>query len=228
MKRLVLSLFPGIGLFDRAFEDAGFQIVRGPDHLWGGDVRKFHVPPVFNGVIGGPPCQLFSRGRNPKTAKTPRVDLIPEFVRVCREADPQWVVMENVSGAKNSPAIPRDWHPAIVRDFEAGGLTMRKRFFWTWPFSLFDTAPSGRQGSLSVLASSGKRVKGKAGYLCGITVKRAAELQGFPELAERLSSVFSKEGAIHVLGNGVPRAMGNFIASQVVRCLGHDEQGGAK
>jgi hypothetical protein len=30
----VLSLFPGIGLLDRAFEECGFMVVRGPDLLW--------------------------------------------------------------------------------------------------------------------------------------------------------------------------------------------------
>lgn len=61
VQSLVLSLFPGIGLLDRAFEEAGFTVVRGPDKIWGGDVRNFHVPAgVFAGVIGGPPCQVFS------------------------------------------------------------------------------------------------------------------------------------------------------------------------
>jgi len=41
---LVLSLFPGIGLLDMAFEEEGFCVVRGPDLLWGGDVRRFHPP----------------------------------------------------------------------------------------------------------------------------------------------------------------------------------------
>lgn len=39
-QQLVLSLFPGIGLLDMAFEQEGFCVVRGPDVLWGGDVRK--------------------------------------------------------------------------------------------------------------------------------------------------------------------------------------------
>jgi DNA (cytosine-5)-methyltransferase 1 len=39
-----LSLFPGIGLLDKAFELEGFCVVRGPDVLWGGDVRGFHPP----------------------------------------------------------------------------------------------------------------------------------------------------------------------------------------
>jgi hypothetical protein len=28
--KMVLSLFPGVGLLDRAFEDCGFCVVRGP------------------------------------------------------------------------------------------------------------------------------------------------------------------------------------------------------
>ena len=67
---LVLSIFPGIGLLDRAFEAEGFCIVRGPDPLWGGDVRTFHPPPgVFSGIIGGDPCQSHSRLSNLVRAK---------------------------------------------------------------------------------------------------------------------------------------------------------------
>src|SRR5689334_12026263 len=52
----------GIGLLDMAFEDEGFTVVRGPDLLWGGDVKRFHAPSGhFVGVIGGPPCQAFCR-----------------------------------------------------------------------------------------------------------------------------------------------------------------------
>ncbi len=58
---MILSLFPGIGLLDRAFEDVGFCVVRGPDKIWGGEIRKFHAQRGhFAGVIGGPPCQKFS------------------------------------------------------------------------------------------------------------------------------------------------------------------------
>jgi DNA (cytosine-5)-methyltransferase 1 len=103
---LVLSLFPGIGLLDMAFEEEGFCVVRGPDLLWGGDVRRFHPPAGrFDGVIGGPPCQLFSRFRflNPLVGK--HGNLIPEFERVCREAKPAWFLMENVPDAPE-PEVP--------------------------------------------------------------------------------------------------------------------------
>jgi len=100
---LVLSLFPGIGLLDMAFEAESFCVVRGPDVLWGGDVRSFHPPPGhFAGVIGGPPCQAFSALANLVRAKgnEPRFgNLIPEFERCAMEADPDWLLMENVPRA---------------------------------------------------------------------------------------------------------------------------------
>ena len=101
--QLVLSLFPGIGLLDMAFEEAGFCVVRGPDVLWGGDIRKFHPPAgKFEGVIGGPPCQSFSslvhlvraNGHEPRFG-----NLIPGFERCIAEAAPAWFVMENVPNA---------------------------------------------------------------------------------------------------------------------------------
>lgn len=100
---LVLSLFPGIGLLDMAFEKEGFCVVRGPDCLWGGDIRRFHPPAgKFGGVIGGPPCQAFSalahlvraNGHEPRFG-----NLIPEFERCVLEAAPDWFLMENVRAA---------------------------------------------------------------------------------------------------------------------------------
>lgn len=100
---LVLSLFPGIGLLDMAFEEEGFCVVRGPDLLWGGDTRRFRPPAgQFAGVIGGPPCQFYSTLAHLVRAKGHEVrfgDLIPEFARIVRQAAPAWVLMENVPGA---------------------------------------------------------------------------------------------------------------------------------
>src|SRR5262245_55731526 len=107
---LVLSLFPGIGLLDMAFEEEGFCIVRGPDLLWGGDIHNFHPPAgKFDGVIGGPPCKRWTplanvvRAVHGEDAVAP--DLIPEFVRVVQEARPIWYVMENVTQAPH-PIVP--------------------------------------------------------------------------------------------------------------------------
>ena len=140
---LVLSLFPGIGLLDMAFEEQGFCVVRGPDLLWGGDVRRFHPPAGrFDGVIGGPPCQAFSRlqklvewNRNKARAAgdmesfAKAENMIPEFERVVREAAPQWYLMENVPDAPmpETPSYARQ--PVILCDHWTGGETARKRRF---------------------------------------------------------------------------------------------------
>jgi site-specific DNA-cytosine methylase len=100
---LTLSLFPGIGLLDMAFEQEGFCVVRGPDVIWGGDIRRFHpTAGHFDGVMGGPPCQSFSslahlvraNGHEPIFG-----NLIPEFERCVLEAQPRWFLMENVPQA---------------------------------------------------------------------------------------------------------------------------------
>lgn len=105
MTQLVLSLFPGIGLLDKAFELEGFTVVQSRDWIMGGDVRNTHFPPDrFDGVIGGPPCQSFTQlvhmirhnGHKPKFG-----NLIPDFERVVAETEPQWFLMEEV------PAAPR-------------------------------------------------------------------------------------------------------------------------
>ena len=107
--QLVLSLFPGIDLLGRAFEETGFCVVRGPDVIFGGDIRGWHVPGGrFDGVIGGPPCQCFSslanivrhNGGEPKFG-----NLIPEFERIVAEAAPRWFLMEEVPRAP-LPAVP--------------------------------------------------------------------------------------------------------------------------
>lgn len=106
---LVLSLFPGIGLLDHAFELEGYCTVRGPDVIWGGDIRAFHPPAgKFDGVIGGPPCQMFSSLAHLVRANglEPRFgNLIPEFERCVSEAQPEWFLMENVRAAP-VPVVP--------------------------------------------------------------------------------------------------------------------------
>lgn len=126
---LVLSLFPGIGLLDRAFEEEGFCVVRGPDLLWGGDIKRFHPPAgVFDGVIGGPPCQLFSQMRhiNPLAGKK-HGNLIPEFERCVGEARPVWFIMENVRDAPIPCVEGYGVHEQFIKDVWVGGSTMRLR-----------------------------------------------------------------------------------------------------
>jgi len=101
MKNLILSLFPGIDLLGMGFEQAGFTVVRGPDPLFAGDIRDFHPPEAFEGIIGGSPCQDFSKlRRTPPTGYG--VKMLEEFHRCVTEAQPKWFLLENVPGI---PAI---------------------------------------------------------------------------------------------------------------------------
>lgn len=158
---LVLSLFPGIGLLDMAFELEGFTVVRGPDVLWGGDIRRFHpLAGKFSGIIGGPPCQAFSRlahmvrhnGYEPKFG-----NLIPEFERCVTEAEPQWFVMENVPDAPHAEVAGYDCKPYVLNnrqclkeDGEPAEQNRRRRFSWGWrgtgrPWLMIDVATFDNQ-----------------------------------------------------------------------------------
>ncbi len=74
--------------------------MRGPDTLLGGAIENFHAPAGhFSGVIGGPPCQDFSRARRaPPTGHG--LKMLAEFRRVVTEAQLLWWLMENV------PSVP--------------------------------------------------------------------------------------------------------------------------
>lgn len=122
---VVLSLFPGVELLDRAFRERGFCVVSGPDRITGGDVRDFHVPAgVFSGVIGGPPCQTFSALANLVRARgfEPRFgNLIPEFERVVSEAMPRWFLMENVPAAPAAKVAGYGVHDFVYCNSEIAG-----------------------------------------------------------------------------------------------------------
>ena len=128
---LVLSIFPGIDLLGRAFEEEGYTVVRGPDPLWGGDIRRFHVPAgVFEGVIGGPPCQYWTRLMFlNKEAGKGRDWVVNEYARVVEEAQPDWFLMEEVPFAP-MPLVP-GYHDydVLLKDNEVGGGQPRERRF---------------------------------------------------------------------------------------------------
>ena len=232
---LVLSLFPGIGLFDMAFEEEGFCVVRGPDVLWGGDVRRFHPPPgVFGGVIGGPPCQLFSalKRLNPRCGEK-HGNLIPEFERVVLEAMPAWFCMENVRGAPQPNVAGFTISDVLVRDVHVGGETQRLRRFSfgtrngrrlrvAFPALYASQAAPAvcSDARVTPVALRGSRKK-KPGVSCvssgngpRLSVNEMLRRQGAPSnLLDE--APFTDQGKRKVIGNGVPLAMGRSIARAV-------------
>lgn len=237
---LVLSLFPGIGLLDMAFEEEGFCVVRGPDLLWGGDIKRFH-PPVrkFDGIIGGPPCQAFSRLRhiNP-LAGLKHGNQIPEFERVVNEACPWWFLMENVEEAPVPFVSGYTVRQYLLRDVWVGGRTSRMRRFsfgslygLTLPIevnALCDPQPApavcasdGGRAQLVKIGGSGKPKRVGPAMMADRskrTYAEACELQGLPQDFLK-DAPFTHEGKRRVIGNGVPLPMGRAVARAVKKAM---------
>lgn len=242
---LVLSLFPGVGLLDMAFEVEGFCVVRGPDLLWGGDVRNFHPPAGrFDGVIGGDPCQAHSQYRflNPKSGQK-YGDMTPEFARVVNAAQPSWFLRENVPHAPD-PAVPG----YVVKTQKLnnrwlGEAQERTRKLW-WgtrdgtplliEFALFE-ALNYRQAVTSSLRAvnvklggSGKpkRTYTATGKRHGpdqgprATIAEMLRYQGLPADHFGEFCPFTKTARRQMIGNGVPLPMGRAIARAVRQAIG--------
>lgn len=251
MQGLVLSLFPGIGLLDMAFEEQGFCVVRGPDLLWGGDVTGFRVPPGrFDGVIGGPPCKRWSalagvvRAVHGEDSLAP--DLIPEYQRIVAEAAPRWFLMENVDRAPK-PEVPgyvvRDeilnnrWcggEQNRVRRFSFGTADGRRLPIVTealvpMGYTAAVTTNSGGRRKVVAYGDDGK-IKGKQGKTDEArfkwpTLREMADAQGVPQAyleAMREHGAFTMKALRTGVGNGVPLPMGRAVARAVVDAMAAD------
>lgn len=250
MNSLVLSLFPGIGLLDRAFEEQGFCVVRGPDVLWGGDIRRFHPPAGrFDGVIGGPPCQMFSSLANIVRAKgfRPRFgNLIPEFSRCVQEAAPRWFVMENVRGAPLPAVADYGIHAFLLNNRQLGEVQNRvRRWSFGWrgsrrvlgvettalePFEFERAALGGRAGVPVKIGENGQEKLSRRSKDLGrkgncsksaSSFRRLCKLQGLGDDFD--IPPFLVSAKCEAVGNGVPMAMGRAIAKAIERACSHDE-----
>lgn len=243
MKHLVLSLFPGIDLFGMAFEREGFCVVRGPDIIWGQDVRTWSaIPNRFDVVIGGPPCKMFSqaiKGNSPNEG-----NLIYEYERVVEEVQPLMFVMENVPEAPLPKVSNYASSSYLLNSHEYGANQNRKRrFTFGWkpqgelqpiPFYPEDPIPHHKREPdpfPTVLASEHKYPSARlAGRKIGrrLTLAEVCELQGVPELAEAWCflprgkskrKIYRKEFEYELIGNGVEMRVGRVVARAVRRGL---------
>ena len=205
---LVLSIFPGIDLLGRGFEAEGFSVVRGPDVLWGGDIRTFKVPiGRFEGVIGGSPCQDFS-GANRHTTGYGQ-EMLNEFARIITVAHPQWFLLENVPRVPN---ISIDGYSVQRFDLNARECGMRQIRLRHFQFGAIDgmviiperVSPVGRPSKIALASEGGKQDRRSWSDFC--------ELQGLPKDFDLSMSVAAKYRAV---GNGVPVPMARVIARAI-------------
>ena len=207
---LVLSLFPGIDLFGRAFEEEGWCVVRGPDPLWGGDICRFHPPAGhFDGVIGGPPCQPFSAA-NRSASHADGAEMLLEFARVVQLCRPTWALMENVPRCPNLAIGGYTSQRIDLRGAEVGLRQRRLRHFQFYSVTGRPLAVprrvTGPEGEPAALASEGRRAARR-------TWAEFCALQGLEEPLELAG--FTKEARYRAVGNGVPLPMGRLLARSI-------------
>lgn len=209
-RTLILSIFPGIDLLGRAFELEGFCVVRGPDPLWGGDVRRFHPPAShFSGVIGGPPCQDFSSLR--RGAPTGEGDeLMAEFARVVTEARPEWFLLENVPRA---PSVFLNGYAMQRIDLRGGEVGLRQRRLRHFQFGSVTRRPlivaravTAKEDMPTATASEGRR-QDRRGWPEFCALMGLDEPLGLPGL--------TREARYRAVGNGVPLPMGRLLARSI-------------
>lgn len=233
-KGLLLSIFPGIDILGKAFEEEGYCVVRGPDRLWGGDIRTFHPPSgIFEGIIGGPPCQEFSPLRSMHKGKPAKWgNLIPEFERVVGEAQPDWFVMENT---KRAP-LPK------VLGYQVDGTLLNNRWLGHPQHRIHRFSFGSRQGLKLVydvalfespewaarVCASGSQRPGTPrheqnklrfhGWKTAASLRQSLWLQGLPEnLLD--DAPFTLKGKHGVIGNAVAYPMAKALAQAVKRAL---------
>jgi DNA (cytosine-5)-methyltransferase 1 len=207
----VLSLFPGVGLLDLAFELEGFWVLRGPDLIFGSSIRGYHARPgVLGGIIGGPPCQDFSLLRRCAPSGE-GVEMLGHFARVVTEDQPEWFLMENV------PCVPsitvEGYH---VQRFnlaakECGAGQSRLRCFQFGnrlnknPLVIRRSQPLSGLSPAPVATEGRRKNRRSWADFC--------ELQGLPRDFDL--PAFTKGEKYKAVGNGVPIQMGRVLAGAI-------------
>lgn len=156
------SLFAGIGGFDKAFEDAGFEIAwcvewdkraqavlrtRFPHATIYGDItqvsekelRKKHGKVEV--ICGGFPCQDLSVAGHRKGLKGERSGLFFEAMRIVRGLEPQFALIENVHGLLTS----NRGHDFATLVFEMGEGWRCEEVAWRLLDSQFFNVPQRRE-----------------------------------------------------------------------------------
>jgi DNA (cytosine-5)-methyltransferase 1 len=245
--QLVLSLFPGLDLLGAGFGAEGFVVVSGPDPVWGTTVRGFDPPAGrFDGVIGGPPCQVHSEMRFLNLRSGQGVgDLVPEFCRVVAAAQPAWFVMENVPTATRPVVRGYVVDRVLVQALDVpghkpfvGAEARRRRAFWAG-FRLGSGLPRTRffveraavrvpksEIRSAVLAGHGPAIGQRRNGITTLPLAEAARLQGLPDgvidAIAKHDLPYRAEALRKLIGNGVPIPLARAVARGVIRCLTGD------
>ena len=136
----ITSLFTGAGSLDLGFKKAGFKTIWANEYdkdIWESYEKNFshtkldrrsitQIPsseiPDSVGIIGGPPCQSWSKAGTLRGIEDKRGQLFFEFIRVLRDKKPLFFLAENISGmlaSRHSEALE-----GIKRLFRESGYVL--------------------------------------------------------------------------------------------------------
>lgn len=208
--QLVLSLFPGIDLLGRGFEAEGFCVVRGPDLIFGSDVRAFTAPSGrFDGIIGGSPCPDFSRARRaPPTGYG--LAMLAQFERIVFAAQPAWWLLENVPGVPDVRIAGYSWQRIDIDARECGVPQSRLRHFQFGHRA--ELVPVIRRSAKLALVSP-CCIASEAGRKGRRSWADFCELQGLPRDFELPGMTLAAR--YRAVGNGVPVPMARQLAAAI-------------
>lgn len=182
--------------------------------LWGGDVRRFHPDPgCVWGVIGGSPCQDFSRARRGPQSGYGWA-MLEEFRRVVVEAGPEWWLLENVPGCPDLLVPGYGWQRTPVNQGWYSGVNRNRHFQFGSRSGVVVDVPAGvavRGLSPAALAHDSR------GF------RAVCRLQGLPRPLSL--PAFQVGERVRAVGNGVPLVLGRTWARAILRAFGHDVTG---
>jgi len=116
----LVSFFSGAGGLDLGFKKAGFNIIWANEFdksIWATFERNFPETkldrrsitdidaseiPSSIGIIGGPPCQSWSEAGARRGIEDKRGQLFYDYIRILKEKQPKFFLVENVSGLLHS------------------------------------------------------------------------------------------------------------------------------
>lgn len=148
----VLSLFDGMSCGQIALEKVGFQVdkyfaseidkhaikvakANYPDTVHLGDVRDVKADdlPQIDLLIGGSPCQGFSFAGKQLNFDDPRSKLFWEYVRLLKELQPKYFLLENVKMKQESMDVITEAlgvEPIFINSNLVSAQN-RQRYYWT-------------------------------------------------------------------------------------------------
>jgi DNA (cytosine-5)-methyltransferase 1 len=184
---------------------------------------------VFDGIIGGPPCQKFGGLANfAHLWKIQPENLVPEYERCVAAAAPTWFLMENVRNAPipsvagylvRDELINNRWLGQVqsrVRRFSFGSRDGRRLHVETEVFE-----PRAFSQSVTAAHAGQRRTHAKrtGGTITNYTLAQALQLQGLPPDFFGPKSPFKEHAKLKAVAEGVPLPMGRAIARAVRRAI---------